>query len=155
MLSVKIIDMAKGTISTSDFPVDIPINNSRVIWNTDMTQFTDGLQKENIVIHISYKDKSGMVYNNNFFPDKQKNMHYPKAHIMKTITKVENGYELTLSADVFTRGVFVSLSGKDDFISDNYMDLLPKEPVTIKITTELSFSDFEKNLKVISFSDTF
>lgn len=154
-LSVKIVDLTKGIISTNSFSVNIAANTSAAIWNADMKQLLGDSQKEDVVIHLAYKDKTGTVYSNNFFPEKHKNMHYPKARIGKRISPVENGYELTLTSNVFARGVFLSLSGKDRFISDNYMDLLPGEPITVKITTDLSLSEFEENLKVISFSDTF
>jgi beta-mannosidase len=154
-LSVQIIDLAKGIVSTNSFSVNIPANTSTVIWNAEMKQLLGDRQKEDIVIHIDYKDKSGTVYSNNFFPEKHKNMHYAKIRIAKQTSPVKGGYELTLTSDVFARGVFVSLAGKDSFISDNYMDLLPGESMTVKITTGLSLSEFEKNLKIISFSDTF
>jgi beta-mannosidase len=60
-----------------------------------------------------------------------------------------------MTSDAFARGVFVSLNGKDDFISDNYMDLLPGKSVTITVTTTLDAEAFEKNLTIASFVDAY
>lgn len=85
---------------------------------------------------------------------KQKDMRYAAARINKDFVPTEGGYEVTLSCDVFARGVFLSLQGDiDNFISDNYMDILPGETVTVKVTTELPSLQFAERLQVVSFSD--
>lgn len=62
--------------------------------------------------------------------------------------------EVTLSCDVFARGVFLSLKGDiDNFISDNYMDILPGKPVTVRVTTDLPGLQFAERLQVTSFLD--
>ena len=68
--------------------------------------------------------------------------------------QIPGGYEITLACDVFARGVFLSI--RDDvtnFSSDNYMDLLPGEPLTIKMMTNLSEKEFLKRLQIRSFTD--
>lgn len=81
-------------------------------------------------------------------------MHYAAARINKDFVPTEGGYEVTLSCDVFARGVFLSLQEDiDNFISDNYMDILPGKPVTLKVTTELPSLQFAEKLQVASFSD--
>lgn len=64
---------------------------------------------------------------------KQKDMRYAAARINKDFVPTEGGYEVTLSCDVFARGVFLSLQGDiDNFISDNYMDILPVKRLRLK-----------------------
>ena len=61
---------------------------------------------------------------------------------------------MLLSCDVFARGVFLSLKGDiDNFISDNYMDILPGKPVTVRVTTDLPGLQFAERLQVTSFLD--
>ena len=99
-------------------------------------------------------DKTGTEYTNNYFLAKQKDMHYAVARINKDFVPTKGGYEVTLSCDVFARGVFLSLQEDiDNFISDNYMDILPGKPVTLKVTTELPSLQFAEKLQVASFSD--
>ena len=103
---------------------------------------------------VVIEDKTGKKYTNNYFLAKQKDMRYAAARINKDFVPTEGGYEVTLSCDVFARGVFLSLQGNiDNFISDNYMDILPGETVTVKVTTELPSLQFAERLQVVSFSD--
>jgi beta-mannosidase len=154
-LVVQIVDMNKGIISQQESKISIPANTSTLCWNTGTEKLLSGLSREDIVIHLEYKDKAGKVYNNNCFPTKHKVMNYPKVRVITTITPISGGYEVTLTSNKFARGVFISLNGKDDFITDNYMDLLPNIPVVVKIITKLSADTFERNLKITSFIDYF
>jgi beta-mannosidase len=152
-LSVEVIDLNKGLVANRDIKINVPANTSTLVWKAHTDQFLNGLKREDVVVHVSYKDKSGKVYENNFFPAMHKDLHYQKVQITRTFIPVTGGYELTLTADKFARGVFISLGGKDEFISDNYVDLLPGKSVTLKVTTKIGPAEFEKNLHVISFVD--
>ncbi|MCD7899083.1 MAG: glycoside hydrolase family 2 protein [Bacteroides sp.] len=152
-LTVQVIDLKKGEASTKRAQVSVPANTSTQVWNMDVTQLLNGLSREDAVIHLIYKDKNGTEYENNCFLAKHKDMRYQRPQITTSMVPTEGGYELTMQSNVFARGVFVSLNGKDEFISDNYMDLLPGVPVKIKVTTSLTPAEFEKNLKITSFAD--
>ena len=121
-----------------------------------MDDLLGGLSRTDVVVNVNYKDKGGREYVNNYFLAKQKDMRYPEARIQKEIIPVGGGYEVILSSDVFARGVFVSIEGDtDNFVSDNYMDLLPGEPVKVRVNTSLASSPCTANLKVVSFSEMY
>ena len=143
-----------GIVKEFTRQVTVPANTSTVVWRETVDKMLDGANKEDVVIHVSYRDKTGKEYTNNYFPAKQKDMHYATARINKNFVAVEGGYDVTLSCDVFARGVFLSLKGDiDNFISDNYMDILPGKPVTVRVTTDLPGLQFAERLQVTSFSD--
>lgn len=154
-LTVQVIELNKGTASAQSKKINIPANTSTAVWEAETGKLLGELAKEDVVIYISYKDKSGKEYANNCFLAKHKEIHYPKAEITTTIVPVAGGYEVTLNSKTFARGAFISLGGKDDFISDNYMDLLPGVPVKVKITTTLPAGEFKQHLRVISFADAY
>ncbi|MDR3219790.1 MAG: glycoside hydrolase family 2 protein [Dysgonamonadaceae bacterium] len=153
-LSIQLIHLNKGLIHQQEMQISLPANTSIPVWTTQTEALLGGLSREEVVLHLKYKDKNGSSYGNNFFFTKQKDMNYPKAQINHTLAPVENGFELTLTSNVFARGVFISLNGKDDFITDNYMDLIPGEVVKVKIITGLPISSLEENLNIRSFADT-
>ena len=144
----------KGTVKELTKKISVPANTSTVVWTEDIRNLLNGLEREEVVIHVLYKDRAGQEYTNNFFPAKQKDMRYVEAKIAKELVPVEGGYEVTLSSDAFARGVFLSLEGDiDNFISDNYMDILPEEAVKVKVTTNMPPSQFAEKLRVTSFMD--
>ena len=143
-----------GVVKEFKKQITVPANTSTVVWKEAVDELLNGEKKEDVVVHVFYKDKTGTEYTNNYFLAKQKDMHYAAARINKDFVPTEGGYEVTLSCDVFARGVFLSLQEDiDNFISDNYMDILPGKPVTLKVTTELPSLQFAEKLQVASFSD--
>jgi beta-galactosidase/beta-glucuronidase len=133
--------------------ISIPANTSALVWQKKIESLLNGLNRKEHIIHLEYKDKNKTVYENNFFFAKQKEINYPEIRIDKTAVPVKDGFELTLTSNAFARGVYISLNGKDDFISDNYMDLLPEKRITVKITTALDSAEFNENLTIVSFID--
>lgn len=155
-LTVRVLKLTGGTVKQVVKKVNVPANTSMSIWTGDMDELLGGLSGTDVVVNVNYKDKGGREYTNNYFLAKQKDMHYPEARIQKEIIPVGGGYEVILSSDVFARGVFVSIEGDtDNFVSDNYMDLLPDEPVKVRVNTSLASSPFAANLKVVSFSEMY
>jgi beta-mannosidase len=154
-LSVQVIDLDKGFVSESKHNITIPANSSTLCRQENVNELLKGISRKEVVIHLEYKVKDGTVYENNLFLAKHKEIHFPQVTIDRQITAVNGGYDVTLTADKFARAVFISLEGKDDFIKDNYIDLLPGKAVTINVQTNLLPAAFEKHLKVVSFVDAY
>lgn len=154
-LNIRVLRLnGKGTVKEVTKKVSIPANTSTVVYTEKIEALLNGIPKEEVIVHVSYKDKAGKEYTNNHFMVKQKDILYADARIRKEIAIVEGGYEVTLASDVFARGVFLSVEDDiDNFISDNYMDLLPGESVKVKVTTKLPLSEFARRLQVQSFTD--
>ena len=155
-LTVDVIDLRKGVVTSRCVRADVAANTSKVIWIGDIRELLGNLEREDVVLRFTWQDNQGQAYTNSCFLAKQKEMNYPKVHIATTIIPVKDGYEITLKSDAFARAVFLSIIGDtDNFISDNYIDLFPNESVTVSVQTQLSMQDVRDKLNVISFVDTY
>ena len=102
------------------------------------TPFTDA-DKDKLV-YVKLTDKDGNFLSENFYqhcPDKE--IVYPKANI--TVRAVD-AYTVELTADTFTRNVFVQCGGTDRVFSDNFFNLLKDEPKVITTQTPLDMHQF-------------
>ena len=154
-LTIRVIDMRQGVLATQSRKQIVPANTSTLVQELDVAQLLNGANPRDVVIHLIYTDKTGREYGNICFLDKHKHLNYPVAAIRTTIQPMADGYEVTLCSPVFARGVFLSVDGKDDFISDNYVDLLPGEETKVCIQTRLSLEELKKNLVVRSFAGAY
>jgi beta-mannosidase len=154
-LTVQVINFRKGTIGVKSKKLTIPPNASTLAGSYKVDELLGDTNPADVVIHVAHENKDGNVYENNYFLVSHKEMNYPDAQIRTIVGAVDGGYEVTLTSDVFARGIFLSVDGKDEFISDNYIDLLPGRAVTVKITTNLTNRELNEKLKVISFCDTY
>ena len=152
-LTVQVVDMKKGVLAVRNWKQTVPANTSTLVRTCNIAELLNGSNPADVVIHLIYKDKGGEEYKNNYFLVKQKEMNFPAAKVGTTVRPVAGGYEVTLNSDVFARAVFLSVDGKDEFISDNFVDLLPGEKRKVMVTTGLSREEFEREIGVRCFVD--
>lgn len=151
-LTIRVIKLTGGVVNSFRKTTRLKANNSNLLFSIDLADVLKGTQKEDVVIRAEWKDKDGKCYENNYFPVQQKEMNYPETQIRHSIKPVKDGYEITLTSCNFARAVYLSIENDaDSFFTDNYFDLLPDEPVTVKVNSSLSPEDFEKRLQVASY----
>ena len=96
------------------------------------------------------------VSSNEVFFDVTHNVELPaNPKIESSVTKTADGYAVTLQSAVLARGVYVSFGDLDVAVSDNYFDLLPKEPVTVNVKTTAGLDELQRAVKVISLTDAY
>jgi beta-mannosidase len=72
-----------------------------------------------------------------------------------TIAKVGDGYTVTLQSPVLARSVYVSFGDHDAAFSDNYIDLLPGEPITITVKSPASLDDLKSSMKLTTLTEAY
>jgi len=152
-LKIKVIKLDGTEVNSRNQSVTIPANTSTNIYSADVISFLKGAARNEVLVYVTFDDSDGKVYANRYFPALQKDIDFPKVNISRKIQAVEGGYEVTLQSDKLARAVMLSIDGIDNFFEDNYFDILPGTEVKVKVTTPLSRSEFEKQLKVTSFRD--
>ncbi len=135
--------------------VSIPANNGKKHFSTDITSLLKGADKNKVFITVSFTDKQGVEYSNRYFLVPQKEVNFPEVNITRTIKPVAGGFEVVLHSNKLARAVFLSLDGIDNFFGNNYFDIIPGNSVALKVQTSLTQSQFEKQLKIISFKDAY
>lgn len=152
--SLKVMDMKGNVVYDKSMSLKTPVNGSELVFESAINDVLGGKSKNDVIIYTEFKTKD-KIYTNVAYAAEQKDLNYEKANISWSAKKVDGGYDVTLRSDVFARGVFMSLSGIDNFFEDNYFDLLPGKEVTINVKTDLSLSVFKEQLKVISLVDSY
>ncbi len=154
-MTLQILKLDGTVIATKKQAVEIAANTSKKVYLEQVDKLLDGNSPNDVVVTAQLVDNKGNVYHNNYFLRQQKFINFPKVSISRTVRPTDNGFEITLQADKFARAVFLSINGIDNFFENNYFDMLPQTPTTVKVKTKLSQADFEKQLKVVSLSDAY
>ncbi|MGL5272513.1 MAG: glycoside hydrolase family 2 protein, partial [Phocaeicola sp.] len=151
---LKVMDMMGNVIYNKTASLNSPINNSKLIFESDINQILAEKSINDVIIYTEFQtaEKS---YTNIAYATEQKNLNYIKSNIDWLAEKVDDGYIVTLTSNVFARSVFMSLPGIDNFFEDNYFDLLPGKSVKVRVKSNLSLSLFKSQLKVISLFDSY
>lgn len=156
-LNVRVMDLKGNVLFEKNSNVSLPANTSKVQFSAPVASVLGGKNPNEVVVNARFIEngKEGEVITNNYFFTRYKDIDFPKADIQTTSVPAGDGYDVTVSSDVFARGIFLSIDGIDNFFSDNYFDLLPGEPVTIHVSTKLDKAAFDKQLKTESIADAY
>ncbi len=132
----------------------MPENTAIDVKTWRVTDILGGERPENVVFYITY-ETGGNTYYNIAYPLRQKDMAYTRATIKRDIRPAADGYDVTLTTDVFARAVFMKIKGIDNFFSDNYFDMLPGTSRTIHVRTSKDLKTFSGELEIVTLGDTY
>ncbi len=65
------------------------------------------------------------------------------------------GYTVTLQSRVLARSAYLCFGDNDAQFSDNYIDLLPGEPVTLSVTSPASLDQLKSSMKLTSLTEAY
>ncbi|MGC1383030.1 MAG: glycoside hydrolase family 2 protein, partial [Candidatus Acidiferrales bacterium] len=71
------------------------------------------------------------------------------------VAKSIDGYSVTLQSPVLARSAYISFGDHDATFSDNYVDVLPGEPVTITVKSLASLDELRSSLRITTLTDAY
>lgn len=152
--TLKVMDMEGNIIYSKAEATQTPVNSSELIFKSDIKKISGNASFNDIIIYTEFQTPN-KTYTNIAYTAEQKFMNYRPANIKWKIKKINDGYELLLTSEVFARGVFLSLPGIDSFFEDNYFDLLPHSPKVIKLRSSKTLNEIDQQIKVTSLVDSY
>jgi beta-mannosidase len=99
-------------------------------------------------LYVRLLEGGKLVSENTFFARYPNSYDRTKAEIEIETVSTGEGLELIVSADRLTRCLYLHTDNENDFIEDNYMDLIPGFPRRISVKTD---SDIEKFKTIIKY----
>jgi beta-mannosidase len=138
--------------------VQVPVQSSAVYFTLNEKELLAKAdpKKSFLVFDLAVGGQS--VSRNLIFFDTMHNLDLPTSvHIEKSLETSNGTHVLTLRSPVLARCVYISFGDLDVQSADNYFDLLPGEPVTVKLKTpsSVSLDQLTSSLQVISLTDAF
>ncbi len=134
--------------------VKLPKNDAIDVQTWRVKDLIGDEMAENVIFYITYETGSKTYYNI-AYPVRQKDMHYRKPQLTTAVTPVADGYNVSVSTDIFARAVFLKTKGINDFFADNYFDLLPGQTRTIHVRTSKPRAQFLKELETTTLGDDY
>lgn len=144
-LSLRIMDFEGNITWQSENHIDVK-NNASEIYSTLNLK---GISKNTHFLNARLIREDSVLAENQFYFLPTKELNLPEPVISKSITETNEGFLIELSTDKLAKNLFLS-NGQDDFFSDNYFDLLPRETRKIFCKSGSDLQSFEKHLKIIT-----
>ena len=156
-LHLRIMNFSGQVIREVDEPVTITPLASKVYLQMPLSELskTGAVDLSTIFGAVDLTVDGQKVSSNTVFFAPSKQIHLPEAAVSSEIKQAGDGFDVTLISRVLARSTYVSFGEADTDYSDNYIDLLPNEPVTIHVTSKSSLDDLRSQMKVVSLVDAF
>jgi beta-mannosidase len=110
-----------------------------------------GYDPEKTFISAKLTDGKGDVLScNEFYFKRSKDLKYTKAVVQTDLSKQGDHYLLKLSSNALAPRLGVTFGDEEVSLSDNFIDLLPNEPVSISIKSNATLEQLKNALKIKS-----
>ena len=154
----RLLDFSGNVLMEKTQDVQIPAQSSAVYFTLDQKDLLASADPKKSFLVFDLAVGGQNVSRNLIFFDTMHNLDLPTpVHIEKSLETSNGTYALTLRSPVLARSVYISFGDLDVQTADNYFDLLPGEPVTVKLKTPASVSldQLTSSMQVISLVDAF
>ncbi len=148
-LRTRVLDFSGKAISDISKDISVPALSSTSVITVDEAHLVPADKTKNVFAVFDLSVGGKVVSTNTWFFDRMRNLDLPaNPGIQTDVRQAGNATTITLTSPQLARHVFVSFGDLDAQLSDNYVDLIPNQPVTIDVTSKASADDLKKNLQV-------
>ncbi|GGH17190.1 beta-mannosidase [Silvibacterium dinghuense] len=154
-LSIRVIKFDGTVIFQAKKSIQVQPLSSSIAMKIPRTQLVQTEDANKLVLVAQLQEGEKIISQNLLYLVPTKNIALPHPMIETELTKADEGYDLRLSSPVVARSVYVSFGENDATFSDNYVDLLPRTPVTIHVTSGAQLQALKGSMKIQTLADAF
>jgi beta-mannosidase len=158
-LNLRIMQFDGRVLKQVKGAVDVPALSSTVVETLPIAELQgpEGRKLDPTRVFVSAELSIGgkVISSNTLYFVSTKQIKLPHPDIHAELTKSGNGYDLVLTSPVLAKSVLVAFGDLDAETLDNYVDLLPNQPVTIHIKTSATQEQLRSEMKLSSLADAF
>jgi beta-mannosidase len=155
MIRMRLLDFSGNVLLEQSKEVQIPAQSSAIYFTVDKTTWTaKGDPRRSFLVFDLAVDKKNVSRNLVFF-DVTHNLELPTPDIETAVSESGGEYTVSLKSPKLARNVYLSFGNLDVEVSDNYFDILPGEPATVRIKTSATLEVLKSELKSTSLTDAF
>nr|WP_241093760.1 glycoside hydrolase family 2 protein [Xanthomonas sp.] len=150
----RVMDMSGKVLSKSEKKATLaPLSSVRVGNFSDAQLLRRADPKRSFAV-FELLDGERVLSRNLVFFAAAKELQLPAANVRSDWRADGDGYALTLSSDTLAREVWLSFGDLDAQLSDNALDVLPGEPVTVRVRSAASLDALRAALQVRELAGT-
>ncbi len=156
---LQLMDFSGKVLLQKDVPVAMQPLSVAQVWASTQAEFLQSQDPSLVFLHtellVPGENDGQPVSTNNLYFLPFKDLHLPLATPQTKWVTIDGQPALQLTSSALARDVDVDPGTLDAQPSDNFFDLLPGQPVTIRFQTTASVRALQQNVHVMSLADAF
>jgi beta-mannosidase len=155
-IHMRLLDFSGHSLFEQTKEILLPAQSSAIYFTVDKAALAAKGDPHRTFLVFDLEVGGKRVSRNLVFFEVTHDLELPVApKIDTTINKTAEGYNITLQSTQLARGVYLSFADLNYDISDNYFDLLPGEPVTLRVKSDAAPDQIKEAMKVLSLTEAF
>lgn len=155
-IALTLMDFGGRVYRSRELDVTVEPLKGKSYFTQPLEEFVGGVDRKNTVLIAELKIGGQVVSQNEYFFAPFKELQISNPLITTRFGEMRDHFEVTLSTDKLARSVYLSGFESGRF-SDNYFNLLPGKPVTVKFrpAKKMNLEEFRSTLRIRSLIDAF
>ncbi len=154
-LSIKLLDFSGKLLVTKDVSVQIPPFSNAIFYTTPVNELLNGLNKDELVLSTTFTVNNLTQSENLLYFNHLKFLQLQKPLITTTIVQKGETTVINLITNSLAKSVYLSMPNGEDNFSDNFFDLLPNQPIQIKLNTKMPLKLVKSQLSIKSLFNSY
>jgi len=154
LLKLKLIDFKGNALWEKTVKTQLPGNNSTVLSEIDTAEILKSSGKTRCLLVTTFESGKVVIDTDYRYFVKVKDLELLDPLVNLDCEETPDAYSVTISSENLCKNLFLTSTNSEVQFSDNFMDLLPGQPVTVTCPKTIGFEEFKSGLKYLSVYDT-
>jgi len=154
LLKIKLIDFQGITLWEKTVKAQLPANSSAVIFETDSAQLLSLVGRTKCVMVSSFESAKNVIDTDYHYFAKVKDIKLVDPVINLEVKETQDTYSVTIHSENLAKNLFLTSTNSEVQFSDNFMDILPGQSVTVTCPKTIGYEEFKSGLKNLTVFET-
>ena len=155
-IHMRLLDFSGNSLLEQTKDVQVPAQSSAIYFSVDQAALLAKADPHRSFLVFDLEVGGNKVSRNLMFFDVTHTLELPVApKIETTVSKTGEDYTVTLKSSQLARNVYLSFGNLNVECADNYFDLLPAEPVTVRLKSSATLEQLKTALTTMSLTEAF
>jgi len=154
LLTMKLIDFQGITLWEKSVKAQLPANSSSVIFETDTTELLSLVGRTKCIMVTTFESGKNVIDTDYHYFAKVKDLKLLDPGISLDILENPDSYLVTIHSENLAKNLFLTSTNSEVQFSDNFMDVLPGQSVTVTCQKLIGLEEFKSGLKYLTVFET-
>jgi len=147
-LSLQLFNFDGNVLWNDQVKINIPSNSSQKYYHFSKKILPASFDPTQMLMLANFINPEGEVIDRFYYFNATKELNLPNPEIKFICSKITDGYEIKIETDKLAKNLYLEFKGIEGRFTDNYFDLLPGKPKTLKFLTKETIDNPTNFLKL-------